>query len=90
MLAQMETEGRAVPEAPEIHEYERFFWDGFWRLVSSRSIGMALGGIPMSEMRAYLDLACVQDVETCMMFIDVVSALDSEFLQLTSSKNGSR
>lgn len=88
MFEQMAADGRDVPDAPEIHANELFFWDGFRRLASSRPIGMAPGGIPVSEMLAYLDLVDIRDVETRMMFVDIISALDGEFLNMTGDKNG--
>lgn len=59
------------------------FLDAFFALSPSRQQGMAPGGIPIVEMRAYCEMFHVEHVE---LFIDMMRSLDHEFLAFQAER----
>lgn len=48
---------KGAPEVQDIEPEDTFFYTAFFALRGSRSIGMAMGAIPFSEIMGYADYA---------------------------------
>lgn len=46
----------------------------------------SLGRIPLSEIHAYLELFGVSEIETKLLFIRMIKALDSVYVKLTNAR----
>jgi len=73
----------ALAERPELQPYHYEYIKGFYFLSSSRSIGMGIGYIPMSEYFRYCEFYEIDDPE---MFIEIVRAMDQRYVQLANEK----
>jgi len=72
---------------PEVKQEYQWIFEGFLVLGRKRQCnGMAVNPLSMSDIIAYLDLTGVKDINTRLMFFELVSELDTEFLEW--SRNG--
>ena len=55
-----------------------YIWEAFWCLTSSRSYGYSTGPIPLTEIRAYIELFSIADVH---MFVTCIRAMDAQYLK---------
>lgn len=85
--------GRKVPDAfkaqPRVRPHLLVVWDGFWELNTERQIGMVLGPIPGSAIRAYAHDAGLHG-SAAETFRALIRALDADYLKRHSPKSGSR
>lgn len=58
-------------------------WDAYWTLANSRRVGFSLSYIPFSEIKAYVDLFPVGDVE---FFVTCLHALDTVYVDFYLKK----
>jgi len=70
---------KAIAEAPEVEPDLELYWVAFWRLSSTRQVGMGLGPISWMVVESYCDSLGLhgEDREEMHAF---VSALDHEYL----------
>ena len=74
----------AYYKQPEIHPTNQFYWDAFAELSSERQIGMGLGPIPRSAIKAYAEeFAVVGD--SLDLFMSIIRRADNEFLRVANS-----
>lgn len=70
---------QALLDRPELDMTERWYMQAFATLSPSRQSGMGVGGIPLSEVRAYLDLFDTPvEVDE---FVAVIRAMDACWLE---------
>ena len=66
---------------PELSSESVHYLNAFQRLSSSRSVGMAMGAIPLSEITNYCNY--FEESEP-MIFIDILLQIDAIYLNLRS------
>lgn len=72
---------------PRLHTWLEWYWDAFWMLDPGRPVYQgSLGRIPLSEIAAYLELFGIGEIETTLLFIKTIKALDSVYVKLTNAK----
>ena len=80
-LAEQGVRVKSLESRPELDEGVVFFWNAFQMLSPSRSVGMAVGGIPFSEILAFCDMAELRGIEERIEFVRVIQSMDAEFLK---------
>jgi hypothetical protein len=73
-------------ERPEIEPHLQFHWEAFNELSSERQIGMAMGPIPRSAIRAYADEVAMTGDEFDA-FNRLIRAMDNEYLSMIHKSN---
>lgn len=74
----------AIKEKPDNGAYEQWYIKTFFRLCSSRQIGMSVGPIPVSEITDYYNnYETLDDRET---FLDIILSMDNTHLEYINSK----
>jgi hypothetical protein len=68
----------ALANRPELPRELEETWEAFWSLNRSRQIGFSIGPIPLSEIRAYVELFRVVDVRS---FVECVRHMDGIYLK---------
>jgi len=63
-----------------------FYWNAFVVLSQSRPIGLGVGAIPLSDMKAFCDLMEITGVEERMTFIRLMQAMDSIVVEQAQQK----
>lgn len=63
---------------PELWDECTQFWKAYQNLNGSRQIGMAAGPIPITEIQAYFELIQLRDVETRLVYLRMIQAVDDE------------
>jgi hypothetical protein len=58
-----------------------WLYEAFFVLSPSRARGMDLGPIPLSEMRAYCELWCIDDPEDVEELVLTIRAMDEVYLK---------
>lgn len=67
----------ALKNRPQLREELLVYWEGFLRLSGSRPPGFSgIAAIPISEIKAYLEMFPVAEPET---FIRLIQALDKVY-----------
>ncbi len=80
--------GQEVPDAfyqqPEVFQPYMFYWTAFHELGSERQIGMGVGPIPRSAIKAYAEEFEIfgDDFDK---FLSIIRTLDSEYLSLVNN-----
>lgn len=81
----------ALGNRPIVPAHLDYIWEGFWCLMSSRNIGFGMGPIPLTEIKAYIELFAIKDVS---LFVTCIRAMDSQYLRQKSEeadrKNGGK
>ena len=72
---------KSLESRPELDEGVILFWNAFQMLSPSRSVGMGVGCIPLSEILAFCDMADVRGVDERIEFVRVIQAMDAVFLK---------
>lgn len=67
-------------DRPELLPGEEFYLNAFWDLNTERHVGMSLGHIPCSKIRAY-GAAAGLDSDTMELFVAVIRVMDSAFIK---------
>ena len=76
---------------PKAKQEYAWIFEGFLVLGRKRQCnGMAVNPLSMSDIVAYLDLAGVKDINVRLMFFELVSELDIEFLEWSRNEHNSR
>jgi hypothetical protein len=86
----LKEDGASVPildDEPKLSFPLQEIWHGFSALSSSRQMGFDVGAIPLTEIKAYVDLFGVVDLE---MFVACVRALDADYLKHVREKNAQK
>lgn len=65
-------------QAPELEFFDEYYLKIFYRLTSSRQVGMGMAAIPISEILEYND-KYLQD-DDVEMLLDVIQAADNAYL----------
>lgn len=72
---------------PKLHTWVEWYWDAFWMLDTGRQVYQgSLGSIPLSEVHAYLEIFGIVEIETKLLFIKTIRALDSVYVKLQNKK----
>ena len=80
----MADEGKGpLANEPEVYPDLAYVWDAFWRLNSSRSVGMGVGGIPFIAIDRYAERYPVDDFEA---FHRLLLAMDATYLEHSNAK----
>lgn len=61
-------------------------WNAFTALSRRRPVGMAIGAIPIADIRGWLDELGITDPDEREDFIIVIEALDHEFMRVQNEK----
>ena len=78
-----------VSERPELCMWSRWVYTDFERLSRSRSSGMGLGSIPLSEIINYFDRVGFYDNDL-EKFIEIIQAIDETFINEKDTENGNK
>jgi len=62
------------------------YWKAFHECNSSRSVGMSVGAIPLSEIVAYLNLHYITDIDERLEYTKWIMFLDQVYLKLNREK----
>ena len=76
-----------LDEKPELTGDLVPFWNAFQVMSRSRSVGMGVGGIPLSAYESYFRIWRITDWEDQLEYLRFVGALDSEYLDFQSENN---
>lgn len=83
--------GRAPDESffkrPELDALEMALHAAFYDLSTERQIGMAIGPIPRSKMRAYASSELQLSADEADWFCGVLSRIDGQYLSMIRPKN---
>lgn len=74
---------RAIKERPELDMIEQVYVTDFYRLGSSRQIGMSVGPIPVSEITDYWEKLGIDDMEE---YLYVIQAADNTYMTKVAEK----
>jgi hypothetical protein len=72
-------------ERPEIEPHLQFHWEAFHELSTERQIGMAMGPIPRSAIKAYADEFAMTGDEFDE-FNRIIRAVDNEYMGMIHEK----
>ena len=90
-LAEIARQTEHLPAAlrtkPDVHEFLEPYCEAFLVLMPCRQAGWGLGLIPLSEIRAYVTLFEVKDVEC---FVRLIRAMDRAYLEAVNGRNDCR
>lgn len=73
-------------EQPEIDPHLHFHWEAFGELSTERQIGMGIGPIPWSAIKAYAEEFGIVGDEF-ESFLHIMRAMDSEYLSQANSSH---
>lgn len=71
---------------PVLFPGDEFYISAFWELSTCRQLGMSYGPIPWTDILIYGQFAGL-DYEAFSIFVRVMRAMDSKFLQWAKEKN---
>jgi hypothetical protein len=74
---------------PAIPEHQIDVWDAFWVLHDSRPVGMAPGGIPLTEIEAYLRMYDIRDPDLIDEWLTLIREMDREYLKVSGEQRES-
>ena len=57
-----------------------FYWDAFGDLGSCRAVGMALGRIPWTAVKAYAETYGIVDPDELAAFAEILACMDQAYL----------
>ncbi len=90
MLAVVKQTGEtpfALLHKPELLPWLSWYWEAFWLLSPARAIHQgSIGNIPLSEMRAYMEIFQLKDNEAKWLFIRMMYALDSFYVKRVNAE----
>ena len=73
-----------VKDAITLTYFQQIYAEAFVDLNNHRQVGMAVSPIPFSDIKAYVELHKVTDVED---FIFIISQLDIEYIKISNESN---
>jgi hypothetical protein len=79
----------SLKKKPKVHPWLSPYWEAWLDLSASRPIGLGIGAIPISEMKAYCELLKVpwlDDLEEMHFFLRLIRAVDSVYLDKQNKK----
>lgn len=72
---------------PKLHPWLQWFYDAFWECDPGRPVHQgSIGRIPLSELAAWIDINCISDMETRLLFVMTMRALDSVYVRLVNQR----
>lgn len=72
---------------PRLYTWVEWYWEAFWMLDPGRPIYQgSLGRIPLSEIRAYIEIFGIVEIEAKLLFVKTMKALDSVYVKLQNEK----
>ena len=77
----------ALLERPELIYIDEYYLKAFFRLSSSRQVGMGTGPIPLSEIILYCEWLEDQDTEE---FIEVITHMDATYLEVKAEQDAAK
>jgi hypothetical protein len=81
-LAKSGEEVPALKNRPTLTMWQRFFWDAYHVVNSSRNFHSAgLASIPLSEILAYFQIYNIRDLELRDLYIQHIQTLDNTYLE---------
>ena len=80
LLEQRGFEVRALKERPEVHPLLHPVWRAWNTLHRHRSVGMSINPIAIADIAGYLDIMGFTDTEVRVQWLELISALEDEYL----------
>lgn len=80
-------EVEALENRPELLPELRYVWNGFILLSDSRSSGMGLSYIPLSEILAWFQIYDIDDMAEREEVLEMIKALDRIYVEYQNSKD---
>lgn len=74
-------------EGPELLPETAPYWEAWQVLSLSRPSGFGVGAIPISEIKAYLELYQVDDLDERIRYVRLIQAADGEFLKVMAERS---
>lgn len=75
-----------MQNAVEVDDSLFHYWTAFWELDCSRQIGLGIGPIPVSEIKAYCDLCGIGNPIERHRLMRMVQVLDREYLAIEAER----
>jgi len=69
-----------LDEEVELYKDSIPYWQAFSVLSGSRPVGMSVGAILLSEIKCYLELMEIWDLEERLTYLRMIKALDNVYL----------
>lgn len=91
LLQKRLAEGKPAPaldHRPDLFPDLQPVWEGFTLLSPSRNVGMSVGAIPLTEIKAYCEMYDIEGEER-EEFLLLIRSLDDEYLRWVNEKNKS-
>lgn len=76
----------ALENRPELDEYLWIYWQAFWELSSSRSVGLALNPITIEDIEAWLRIHRIEDADDRQTMLSTIKSMDALYLNEVSKK----
>ena len=70
----------ALRNRPEVHSFLYSYWEAFFALSRSRSVGFAVNPVSIADIVAYMELKGIFDPEEREDFLHFMQEMDAEFL----------
>ncbi|WP_428979098.1 phage tail assembly chaperone [Hansschlegelia plantiphila] len=90
-IAKLERKGRPLPagylDKPDLWDEAVLFFDAFFDLSPSRSVGCGEGAIPFEAIDAYADRLGVTDPDEFARFKRLIQAMDGEYRSRSVGKS---
>ncbi|WP_109049309.1 hypothetical protein [Azospirillum sp. TSA6c] len=87
-MVQSGIDPNALDHEPDPDPYLDWVFTAFRRLSTCRSMGMAAGHIPWTAITAYAASCGIEDEDEVDDFVDLIIAMDGEYLKPKDHKGG--
>ncbi len=87
-MVQSGIDPQALDHEPDPDPYLDWVFTAFWRLSTCRSIGMAAGRIPWTAIVQYAASCGIDDEDEVDDFVDLIMAMDGEYLKPKDATGG--
>lgn len=77
---------KPLADRPVLSVFSQTIYEAFYILTGSRHNGLSVGRIPLSEIKAYLDLVGFTRVEDRLQMVRIIDRLDSFYLSQIDKK----
>lgn len=72
---------RALENQPELLVESQLVWQAFWDLHQTRPSGFDHGAVPFVELKAWMDLHCIESPEERVSFVRLIRAMDAAWFE---------
>ena len=73
-----------VKDAITLTYFQQFYAEAFVDLSNHRQVGMAVSPLPFNDLKAYIELHNITDVDE---FIYMISSLDTEYVKMQNASS---